>query len=66
MELFSGEAEAFEEILSDIGDFCAFAGARGSASILEKVDCDHAKAIVQPEFALLADDIKILQPKLLR
>jgi hypothetical protein len=54
----SGEAEAFEEILSDRGDFCAFTGAGGAASILEKVDCDHAKAVAQPEFAFLADDIK--------
>jgi hypothetical protein len=30
------EVEAFEEILSDRGDFCAFAGARGIAAILEK------------------------------
>jgi chromosome segregation ATPase len=30
------EVEAFEEILSDCGDFCAFAGARGIAAILEK------------------------------
>jgi hypothetical protein len=53
-----GEAEAFEEILSDRGDFCAFAGARGAVSILEKVDCDHAKAVVQPEFVFSVDDIK--------
>jgi hypothetical protein len=56
--LVSGEAEAFEEILSDQGDLCAFAGARGAASILEKVDCDHVKAVAQPEFALSADDMK--------
>jgi hypothetical protein len=30
------EAEAFDEILSDRGDFCAFFGARGVAAILEK------------------------------
>jgi hypothetical protein len=30
------EAEAFDEILSDCGDFCAFVGARGAATILEK------------------------------
>jgi hypothetical protein len=65
IQWISGEAEAFEEILSDRGDFCAFAGARGAASILEKVGCDHVKAVVQPEFAFSADDIKILQPKLL-
>jgi hypothetical protein len=41
------EVEAFEEILSDRGDFCAFAGARGIAAILEKTDCEHIKAAVQ-------------------
>jgi hypothetical protein len=35
------EVEAFEEILSDRGYFCAFAGARGVAAILEKTDCKH-------------------------
>jgi hypothetical protein len=44
IDWISGEAEAFEEILSDRGDICAFAGARGVAAILEKVGCDHVKA----------------------
>jgi hypothetical protein len=26
--------------------------------LLEKVGCDHAKAVIQPEFALSADDMK--------
>lgn len=54
----SGETEAFEEILSDRGDFCAFAGARGSVSVLEKVGYEHAKAVVQPAFSISANDIK--------
>jgi hypothetical protein len=29
IQWISGDAEAFKEILSDQGDFCAFAGARG-------------------------------------
>jgi hypothetical protein len=58
IQWISGEAKAFEEILSDRGDFCAFAGARGAASILEKVDCDHVKAVVQLEFALSANNMK--------
>jgi hypothetical protein len=37
------EAEAFDEILSDRGDFCAFADARGVAAILEKAGCEHVK-----------------------
>ena len=31
-----GEAEAFDEILSDRGNFCAFVDARGAVSLLEK------------------------------
>jgi hypothetical protein len=58
IQWIDGEAEAFEEILSDRGDFCAFTGACGAVSILEKVGCDHNKAIVQPEFVFSADDIK--------
>jgi hypothetical protein len=54
----SGEAEAFEEIISDQGDFCAIASARGAASIIEKVGYDHVKAVAQPEFALSTDDMK--------
>jgi hypothetical protein len=35
IDWISGEAETFEEILSDRVDICAFAGARGVAAILE-------------------------------
>jgi hypothetical protein len=42
----SGEAKTFEEILSDRGDFCAFTAAREAVLILEKVGCDHGKAVV--------------------
>jgi acyl-CoA reductase-like NAD-dependent aldehyde dehydrogenase len=44
IDWISGEAEAFEEILTDHGDICAFTGARGIAAILEKAGCDHVKA----------------------
>jgi hypothetical protein len=27
-------------------------------SILEKVGCDHAKAVAQPDFAFSADDVR--------
>jgi hypothetical protein len=52
------EAEAFEEILSDRGDICAFTGARGVAAILEKAGCDHVKAAAQTEAAFSTDDTK--------
>jgi hypothetical protein len=58
IEWISGEAEAFEEILSDRGDICAFSGTRGIAAILEKAGCDHVKATAQAEAAFSIDDTK--------
>jgi hypothetical protein len=45
IEWISGEAKAFEEILSDRGDVCSFSGARGISTILEKAGCDHIKSM---------------------
>jgi hypothetical protein len=45
IEWISGEAEAFEEILSDRGDVCAISGVRGVAAVLEKAGCDHVKSL---------------------
>jgi hypothetical protein len=58
IQWINGKAEAFEEILSDRRDFCAFVSAHGVVSILEKVGCDHAKVVAQREFAFSANDIK--------
>jgi hypothetical protein len=58
IDWISGEAEAFEEILSDRGDICAFAGARGVAAILEKVGCDHVKATAQTNASFSTDDTR--------
>jgi hypothetical protein len=58
IQWISGDAEAFEKIFSDRGDFCAFVDARGAVSILEKVGCDHAKAVAQPDFSFSADDVR--------
>jgi hypothetical protein len=52
------EVEAFEEILSNHGDFCAFAGARGVATVLEKTGCEHVKAAAQAEAIFSIDDTK--------
>jgi hypothetical protein len=52
------EAEAFDEILSDRGDFCAFTGARGVAAILEKTSCEHLKAATQAETVFSVDNTK--------
>jgi hypothetical protein len=58
IEWISGEAEAFEEILSDRGDICAFSGARWVSAILEKAGCNHVKTLAQAEAAFSADDTK--------
>jgi hypothetical protein len=58
VEWISGEAKAFEEILNDRGDICAFSGARGISAILEKAGCDHVKAMAQAEAAFSIDDTK--------
>jgi hypothetical protein len=52
------EAKVFDEILSDRGDFCAFAGARGVAAVLEKAGCEHVKAAAQAEVTFSIDDTK--------
>jgi hypothetical protein len=58
IEWISSEAEAFEEILNDHGDVCAFSGARGIAAILEKSGCEHVKTLAQVEATLSVDDTK--------
>jgi hypothetical protein len=58
IEWISNEAESFEEILSDHGDVCAFSGAIGIATVLEKADCDHVKTLAQAEAAFSVDVTK--------
>jgi hypothetical protein len=53
-----GEIEAFDEVLTDRGDFCACVGAWGAMSLLEKASYEHAKAVIQPKFSVSANDIK--------
>jgi hypothetical protein len=57
------EAKAFEEILSDRGDICAFVGIRGVATILEKAGCDHVKAAAQTKTVFSTDERKTPRPK---
>jgi hypothetical protein len=58
IEWISGEAEAFEVILSDRWDVCAFFGARGVVAVLEKVGCEHVKTFAQAKVAFSIDDTK--------
>jgi hypothetical protein len=58
MEWISHEVEAFEEILNSRGDICAFSGARGIATVLERKGCKHVKSLAQSEATLSSEDIK--------
>jgi hypothetical protein len=58
IEWISHETEAFEEILNSRGDICAFSGARGIATVLERKGCDHVKSLAQSKTALSSEDIK--------
>jgi hypothetical protein len=58
IEWISSKAEAFEEILNDRGDVCAFSGARGIVAILEKSGCEHVRTMAQAEAVLYIDDTK--------
>jgi hypothetical protein len=58
IEWISEEGEAFEEILNDHGDFCAFAGARGVAVVLEKNGCEHVKTAAKAETVFSIDNDK--------
>jgi hypothetical protein len=39
-------------------DICAFSGARGIATVLERKGCNHVKSLAQTEIALSSEDIK--------
>jgi hypothetical protein len=58
LKWIEGEVEAFDEVLSGRGNFCACVGAQGAVSSLEIVGCDHAKVIIQPDFSVSVTDIK--------
>jgi hypothetical protein len=58
IEWIGEEAEAFDKILSDRGNLCAFAGARGVAAILEKFGCEHVKAATQTEAVFTVENTK--------
>jgi hypothetical protein len=58
IEWISHEAEAFEEILNSRGDICAFSGARGIATVLERKGCEHVKSLAESETALSSEDTK--------
>jgi hypothetical protein len=58
IEWIGEEAEAFDKILSDRGDFCAFVGVRGVAAILEKSGYEHVKNTTQTEAVFTVENTK--------
>jgi hypothetical protein len=58
IEWIGEEPKAFEKILSNHGDFCTFAGARGVAAVLEKASCEHVKVAAQTEVTFSIDHTK--------
>jgi hypothetical protein len=63
IEWISGEAEAFEEILSDRGDVCAFSGVRGVAAVLEKQVAVMLKPWPRPKLPSLLTTRRTPRPK---
>jgi hypothetical protein len=66
VQWISEEVEAFDEILSDRGDFRASTGVRGVATTLEKAGCEHVKAAAQSGFVFSWKTPKTLRLRLLR
>ena len=52
------EIEELKGIMNARGDYCEMVGSRGMASILEKVGCEHIKAVVKASFNMDVEDIK--------
>jgi hypothetical protein len=65
IEWIGEEAEAFEEILSDRGDFCAFAGAEGLQPFWKNLAANTLKLQPKQRLSLLWITRRILQLKLL-
>jgi hypothetical protein len=58
IKCIEGEVKAFDEVLTGRADFCACVGAWGAVSLLEKASCEHARAVIQPDFSVSVTDIK--------
>lgn len=57
------EVDAFGELLSTWGDYCAWMGARSAALLLEKAGCEHAKGMIHPDHKVSLDLIKLPSSK---
>jgi hypothetical protein len=52
------ELSEVKYIINARSDYCAMIGSRGMASVLEKVSCEHVKAMGENDFGMAVEDIK--------
>ncbi|KAL5647158.1 hypothetical protein ACJX0J_041513, partial [Zea mays] len=60
MRWILSEIHAYKNVLSTREDYCAWIGARSTASILLKVGCQHIKACSEPDFEVSAENVRRL------
>jgi hypothetical protein len=53
------ETRAYKIVLSAQEYYCAWIGARSTASVLLKVGCNHLKVCTDPDFRVSADHVRI-------
>jgi hypothetical protein len=56
-EHIENEVEAFDEVITGHGDFCALLASRGTAASFLKARCTHAKTVNKPTFSLSTSDL---------
>lgn len=58
MRWILSEIRAYKEVLSTREDYCAWIGARSTASVLLKAGCHHVKACTEPNFEVSANSVR--------
>lgn len=58
MRWILSEIRAYKEVLSTREDYCAWIGARSTASVLLKAGCHHVKACTEPNFKVSANSVR--------
>jgi hypothetical protein len=57
LKCITNEVDAFEEVMSNHGEYCALVASRGTTLILEKTGCTHVKTIRKVKFGISVNDI---------
>jgi hypothetical protein len=53
------EIRTYKSILSTWEDYCAWTGARSTASVFLKAGCSHVKMCTKPNFKVSVDSVKM-------